>query len=144
VSHAREYNKSWNYYDGMSDDDVEADVRNDTIWQRSTWRLGTNGSANFESTVCFNSIHDPFDILYNMQPKSGHHSSNEIIYSSEQARALTIFGLDRPGDATNIKQRYKELVKRHHPDANRLGMNSDEKIKDVNKAYEILIDFIAS
>jgi len=144
VSHAREYNKSWNYCDGMSDDDVEADVRKDTVWQRPTWRLGTNGPANLEFTVNINSIHDPFDILHNTRPKAGPHTSNENIYSSEQVRALAIFGLERPGDAANIKQRYKELVKRFHPDAKGLGESSDEKIKDVNQAYKTLLDFIAS
>ena len=142
ISHAREYNKSWNYYEGMSDDDVEADVRKDTVWQRPTWRLGTNDPANLESAVNFNSIHDPFDILHNMRPKFDTHSANEIIYSSEQFRALAIFGLERPGNISNIKQRYKELVKRYHPDAKGLDGNSDEKIKDVNQAYKILIDFL--
>jgi len=142
ISHAREYNKSWNYYEGMSDDDVEADVRKDTVWQRPTWRLGTNDPANLESAVNFNSIHDPFDILHNMRPKVGAHSAKETIYSSEQFRALAIFGLERPGNISNIKQRYKELVKRYHPDAKGLDANSDEKIKDVNQAYKILIDFL--
>jgi hypothetical protein len=144
VSHAREYNKSWNYYNGMNDDDVEADVRKDTVWQRPTWRLGTNNSGNLESAVNLNSIHDPFDVLHNARLKAGLHSLNETIYSSEQVRALAIFGLKRPGNAANIKQRYKELVKRYHPDTKGLDVNSDEIIKDVNQAYKILTDFITS
>lgn len=141
--HAREYNRSWNYYDGMSDDEVEADVRKDTVWQRPSWRLGTNDPANLESAVNFNSIHDPFDILQNTRPTGGGSPSRDAVYSSEQTRALAIFGLDRPGDAANIKQRYKELVKRYHPDAKGVDANSDEKIKDVNQAYKVLMDFIA-
>ena len=144
MPHAREYNKSWNYYDGMSDDDVEADVRKDTVWQRPTWRLGTNGSKNSETMVNFNSIHDHFDVLYNSRLKTTPHSSNEAVYNSEQAHALTIFGLERPGDAKNIKQRYKKLVKQYHPDAKGLDEKSDDKIKDVNQAYKVLIDFITS
>lgn len=143
-AHAREYNRSWNYYDGMSDDDVEADVRKDTVWQRPSWRLGTNGPLNLESAVNYNSIHDPFDILQNTQPKFDFHTSNKSIYSSEQARALAIFGLERPGDAANIKQRYKKLVKRYHPDTKGLHVSSDEKIKDVNQAYKTLLDFVTS
>ena len=142
ISHAREYNKSWNYYEGMSDDDVEEDVRKDTVWQRPTWRLGTNDATNLGSVLNFNSIHDSFDVLHNMRPNVGTHSANEPIYSSEQFRALAIFGLERPGNISNIKQRYKELVKRYHPDAKGLDANSDEKIKDVNQAYKILIDFL--
>jgi len=144
ISHARDYNKSWNYYDGMSDDDVEADVRKDTVWQRPTWRLGTNGPQNLEYAIKFNSIHDSFNILHNTRPRVDPHKSNERIYSSEQARALDVFGLEQPGNSANIKQRYKELVKRYHPDAKGLEKNSDEKIRDVNQAYKILIDLVAS
>jgi hypothetical protein len=143
-NHARDYNKSWNYYDGMSDCDVEADIRNDTVWQRPTWRLGTNGSENLETMVNFDSIHDRFDVLYNSRPKINSHSANETIYNSEQIHALAIFGLERPGDTESIKQRYKKLVKQYHPDTKGLEENSDEKIKDVNQAYKILIDYTTS
>ena len=71
-------------------------------------------------------------------------STSDAVYSSEQTRALAIFGLDRPGDAVSIKQRYKELVKRYHPDAKGADASSDEKIKDVNQAYKVLMDFIGS
>ncbi len=144
MSHVREYNKSWNYYNGMSDDDVEADVREDTVWQRPTWRLGTNGPINLESAINVNSIHDPFDILHNTKSKAGTHPTNKNIYSSELVHALAVFGLKQPGNAPNIKQRYKELVKRYHPDANGLDVDTDEKIKDVNQAYKILIDFFTT
>jgi hypothetical protein len=141
--HAREYNNSWNYYDGMSDEDVEKDVRKDTVWQRPTWRLGTNGPINLEFAINFNSIHDPYDILHNTRPKVDPHSSNKKIYSSEQTHALTVFGLEQPGDAANIKKRYKKLVKRYHPDAKGSGIKFDEKIRDVNQAYKVLIDFVS-
>ena len=144
IIHAREYNRTWNYYDGMSDDEVEADVRKDTVWQRPSWRLGANDTANLESAINFNSIHDPFDILHNARPTGNSSSSSDAVYSSEQTRALAIFGLDRPGDAVSIKQRYKELVKRYHPDAKGADASSDEKIKDVNQAYKVLMDFIGS
>ena len=144
IIHARKYNRSWNYYDGMSDDEVEADVRRDTVWQRPSWRLGANETANLESAINLNSIHDPFDILHKARSTGDNSSSSDIKYSSDQTRALAIFGLDRPGDAVSIKQRYKELVKRYHPDAKGADASSDEKIKDVNQAYKILMDFIGS
>ena len=35
--HAREYNRAWNYYAGMSAEEIERERRRDTIWQRPTW-----------------------------------------------------------------------------------------------------------
>src|SRR5215470_19470132 len=40
LEHVRAYNSAWNYYAGMSDREVEAEIRSDTVWQRPSWRLG--------------------------------------------------------------------------------------------------------
>src|SRR3546814_20080544 len=42
LDHVREYNKSWNYYSGLSDNEVERMIRYDTVWQRPTWPMGVN------------------------------------------------------------------------------------------------------
>ena len=46
LDHVRRYNAGWNYYDGMTDAEVEADVRRDTVWHRPSWPLGgKNGNG---------------------------------------------------------------------------------------------------
>ncbi len=40
LEHVRAYNLAWNYYAGMTQADVEAEIRRDTVWQRPSWRLG--------------------------------------------------------------------------------------------------------
>src|ERR1051325_3900540 len=40
LEHVRAYNLAWNYYAGMSDSEIEAEIRRDTVWQRPSWRLG--------------------------------------------------------------------------------------------------------
>ncbi|MEK7245540.1 MAG: hypothetical protein AAB223_05935, partial [Pseudomonadota bacterium] len=46
LDHVKAYNTSWNYYAGMTEAEVEADLRHDTVWQRPSWRWGTGGAAN--------------------------------------------------------------------------------------------------
>jgi hypothetical protein len=41
LQHVREYNAAWNYYAGMSDDEVEADIRRDPGWPRPSWPLAS-------------------------------------------------------------------------------------------------------
>lgn len=139
--HAREYNRSWNYYEGMTDEQVEADVRQDTVWHRPTWRIGATEPGQSDFSVNYEHIHDPFDILKNAHIGGSSSRPAEPGISPEQQRALTIFEIDRPGDIDSIKHRYKELVKRYHPDAKGATSGSDEKMKDVNEAYKILVDF---
>jgi hypothetical protein len=40
LDHVRAYNAAWNFYAGMSVAEIEAEIRNDTVWQRPTWPLG--------------------------------------------------------------------------------------------------------
>ena len=37
--------QSWNYYEGMDDAAVEAELRNDVVWRRKTWPLGTRAAV---------------------------------------------------------------------------------------------------
>jgi len=142
IFHAREYNRSWNYYAGMSDEEVEADVRQDTVWQRPTWRIGRNDPGGPDYTVHGEFIHDPFDLLKQTHTSSASRPMDPG-YTAEQRRALIIFNMERPGDVDSIKQRYKELVKQYHPDTKSATARSDEKIKDVNEAYKILMAFVS-
>src|SRR6476661_4464641 len=40
LDHIREYNKTWDYFAGMSQAEIEAHVRRDIIGWRPTWPLG--------------------------------------------------------------------------------------------------------
>src|SRR5258708_32746139 len=48
LDHVRAYNAAWNYYAGMSEAEIEAEIRSDTVWQRPTWPLGSRIGARFE------------------------------------------------------------------------------------------------
>ncbi len=149
--HAREYNKSWNYYEGMSDDEVEADVRRDTVWRRPTWRLGSNNLLGAEyGGFDPSQLDDPLGIFEERDPRN-HQSNTEYFPAAtpEQRNALAVFSIEGPITAASVKQRYKELVKRYHPDAAGQGGQSDagasdDKIKEVNQAYRVLLEFLAA
>ena len=68
--------------------------------------------------------------------------------TSDQRSAIETLGLSFPISANSAKMRYKALVKLYHPDANKNlepgVIASDEKIKAINQAYKVVIDFLAS
>jgi len=138
--HIRKYNKSWNYYDGMNDAQVEADRRRDTVWRRPSWKLGMNAaSLDPDHTI------DPFEILGERND-----TRNPTSYpvrppiSKEEEKAYKTLDIEYPASARDIKARYKELVKKHHPDANKGSKKSEEKIKKINQAYQLLQNSINS
>ncbi len=58
--------------------------------------------------------------------------------------ALRVMGFDAPVNLTELKSRYKELVKKLHPDANGGDKAAEDKLKDINQAYATLKSFLAT
>ena len=148
LDHIRQYNKSWNYYDGMDDFEVEADKRHDTVWNRPTWKIGDpeSVSANAYNRYSFNTenLNDPFGVFGEngpaaQNPYETEGSGGTQILTTEQKTATIVFDLEIPFDEADVKSRYKELVKRHHPDAAGSNKASEEKIRQINEAYAILL-----
>ena len=52
--------------------------------------------------------------------------------------ALGVLELSWPLTRADVKSRYKELVKIHHPDANGGAREAEEKLKEINAAYSTL------
>ena len=50
----------------------------------------------------------------------------------------SVLGVPKNANDTDIKKAYRKLAKRYHPDKNK--DSSEEKMAQINKAYEILSD----
>ena len=113
LDHVRAYNAAWNYYAGMSMDEIEQEIRHDTVWQRPTWPFGTRlyrYAARFKDSGLFG-FEDEAEPGRNGNGAKHHHHP-----ASPEARALAVFDLEPPVSLPGLKTRYKELVKLHHPD----------------------------
>ena len=144
LEHAREYNRAWNYYDGMSDQEVEADMRRDIVWHRPTWPLGNSPETLDPNGLGFSGFDDPLGIF---EGQNGHRFSSaearDLGLDAEQRHAMAVLGVEGPFNVEIVKTRYKALVKRHHPDANGDDGASDDKIKEINQAYQVVMEFLA-
>jgi len=54
-----------------------------------------------------------------------------------------VLGLGESATLREIKGAYRELTKKHHPDLSRKN-KSGEKMKEINKAYKLLMDYCES
>jgi hypothetical protein len=141
LEHIRPYNKAWNFYEGMTDDQVEACVRSDTTWNRPTWPLGASNGAksNTGRGRRIEDFDDPFGIFDGVPRRE----VNKTRRTAKERRALSILELEDPIDAATVKARYKALVKQHHPDANGGDKASEEKFKEITIAYETVMASIS-
>ena len=138
LEHVRAYNLAWNYYAGMSQPEVEAEIRRDTVWQRPSWRLGERHGPGPR-------IHDAFG-FYGGRGQDRAHRANGNGHARDAAaraasaseQALAVFDMEPPFTAVRLKARYKVLVKEHHPDAHGGDKAAEEKLKIINQAYATL------
>lgn len=139
LDHIRAYNANWNFHAGLGPDVIESELRSAATWDRPTWKLGALGQGRArwrEATV-----HDPFDFAQGTDFSAKAQGDAWAIrhgLTAEHRRAMKTLGLEAPLTAAELKTRYKELVKRHHPDAHRGAKNDDDRMKAINAAYAML------
>lgn len=141
MGHVRAYNARWNFYAGLNQQEIEKQIRADTTWWRPTWPLGgQNGRRGIPSDgpiLDFGVFgHDEWD--QERIRSNGEEPGWRPRPGSEESEALAILNLDAPVTRDDIKSRYKDLVKRHHPDANGGNKEAEERLKVINRAYSVL------
>lgn len=134
LDHIRLVNASWNYYDGMDDQEVEADIRRDTVWRRPSWNFGVGkggrGGAAFRLADGFGLFDDTG------KTHDGPHAHGPL---SEAEKAMVVLDLHPPVTVVEVKTRYKELVKLNHPDAHGGDKGCEERLKLINQAYATIM-----
>jgi hypothetical protein len=144
LDHVREYNNSYNFFAGMSEDAV-AEYQKDAITgHRPTWKMGSLGGrrgrpGNYRTEGW--AAEDPFSLFGETTGGSSGHArptaeGRKIL--NAQRRALDVLGLEADAKRADIKARFKVLVKRHHPDANGGDRGSEDQLRDIIAAYNYL------
>jgi hypothetical protein len=139
LDHVREYNNSYNYFNGMTDEAVARYLKDATVGHRPTWSMGVaRGAKGFRAGAQSPGADGaaPGGIHARAGKKSYKPSASRC--SPVTLRALEALGLDESASSELIKARYKELVKRHHPDANGGDRSCEEKLREIIHAYKTL------
>ncbi|MEX1035476.1 MAG: J domain-containing protein [Sneathiella sp.] len=135
LAHIREFNKSWNFFDGMSAEEVLRYKDEDITGHRPTWKLGTR-TASRQREYRFN---DPFDFRDDMGTEEGSSTSNSAnakpTMDPKEREALAVLNLKPGCSLDEIKRRHKELAKKYHPDIRGGDKKAEEILKNINQAY---------
>ncbi|MEM7618116.1 MAG: J domain-containing protein [Pseudomonadota bacterium] len=139
--HIGEYNRAWNFFEGMNSQEVEDHILQSMFGDRPTWRYDMPGMAeeNLRKKAWeFYGKGESPDEQASRAWQEYEKNKNEISRHSPEFEALSIFGLEPPLDIEAIKLRYKELAKKYHPDVNQNDPKAEERLKQVNMAYTVL------
>jgi hypothetical protein len=139
-THLREHNAQWDYFAGMSHEDIQRFCLDAITGHRPTWPLGKRAAASPKDNG------EPGRADHaNYQFEDGFAVFEEAAVPAEPRRrlrltkgqldALATLNLEENASLQEIKARYKELVKRFHPDANGGNRATEERLRQVIKAY---------
>ena len=144
LEHIRQYNRASNYFEGMDDGEIENQVRRDTVWERPTWPFAGRQARAFAE----GRFSDPLGTFSEGDREPRRREDREekekaryrpsLNGKTPEERALAVLEIEPPITVDRIKARYKELVKRHHPDTNGGDKHAEERLKKINEAYATL------
>ena len=142
IEHVRTYNATYNYFDGMSDRDVETYIKESATGHRPTWKMGANPEAPGVKSAQArgdSAPHDPHGFMAERaKRRSGAANEQRRQLRPLERKSLAALDLGTDADKVSIKARFKELVKLHHPDANGGDKRSEEKLREIIQAYNYL------
>ena len=150
LDHVRAYNHAYNFFAGMSPDDIARFQKEAVIGHRPTWKMGMNGgrpssrshSSRFRPE--FSGAADPFGVFREFgaaggtRADFGRRTSEARTVRNAERKALDALGLEAEASSQDVKTRFKELVKRHHPDANGGDRSSEDRLREIIQAYKYL------
>lgn len=151
LDHARAYNQSYNFFSGMSDEDLRAFEQDAKVGHRPTWSMGRNGPASAETRSRSArgaragrrgwagefAFEDAFGVFGEDASGRADPSPRRELKKVER-RSLEAMNLGAGARGDEIKARYKELVKRLHPDANGGDRSTEDKLREIIQAYNHL------
>tara|TARA_B100000029_G_scaffold465508_1_gene500221 strand:- start:205 stop:723 length:519 start_codon:yes stop_codon:yes gene_type:complete len=131
--HIKLFNSNWNYFEGMTQNEIEDFVKSDLTWHRPTQQFGS--SDNFFNILWNNALNDKFNFFKEEKATNG--LKNRKLTERDKD-AFAIMGLDLNADWSMIKKKFKTLVKKFHPDKNSGNRQFEDKLKKITLAYNHL------
>lgn len=139
LEHVREYNQSYNYFAGMTDEAVARYQKDAMVGHRPTWSMGVKSAAaqHTGGTDEF-VLEDPLGIFRAAAHARRPAPEPQSRLGPVARKALDALGLHETADPAAIKARYKQLVKQFHPDANGGDRSLEGRLQEIIKAYNTL------
>lgn len=144
MAHAAEYNRSWNFFAGLSDAEVRRRQQDELMtggrptWDLKASRMSREAAAFAGKLGTAQGYRDPFNVFGGGGPSARKVQPEGRKLGKIERNALADLDLDAEADATKIRTRYTELVRRLHPDANGGDRAGEQRLQRVIKAYQSL------
>ena len=130
LKHVKEFNQNWNYFAGMTDQQVVDFLKSDMTWHKQTQSF--NSSDNFFKILWNNALNDEINSSY-FKIENGH--LNKFKFDSNDIKAFSVLGISVGLKWKKVQEKFKKLVKKFHPDMNAGNKKYEDKLKVITLAY---------
>jgi len=155
ISHVRQYNQKYNFFANEGKDKIDDMVRQAAkTGERPTWAMGANKHARSgpkpkasvsgrphsftAEDLAKSRSTDPLNLFARLaknQGRVGPGEERQIKMTTADRRAMETLGLKGQPKTDEVKRAYKDLVKKHHPDANGGDRGSEDRLRAIISAY---------
>ncbi len=147
LDHVREFNAGYDFFKGMSADEIYAAQSPVAGWQTETRAF--RPTAGIGDGPRWADFADPLDAIgaraANIRRKAEGRAAEQrqaaaaaFRFTAREQAALSVLGLSADDDRTKLRRRYSELVRRYHPDRNGGDRRHEGRLQRVVEAYQVL------
>jgi DnaJ-domain-containing protein 1 len=135
LEHVRAFNARYNFFDGMTVDEIHMAQRPYAGWERETRAFSGTGDRGPR----WADFADPLDaIAARLRAERGPERQDGKPLSPQDRANLKVLGLQADADRMALRKRYSELVRRYHPDRNGGDRSHEAALQAVIAAYQQL------
>jgi hypothetical protein len=134
LDHVREHNAKYNFFDGMSAEEISDAQSPLAGWERPSRKFAANGA---DPPPTWSDFSDPLDAIATRFRRI-REPGGASRFSKPERRALSVLGLGDDADRHQLRQRYSGLVRRYHPDKNGGDRAHEGRLVEVIEAYQLL------
>lgn len=134
LDHVREHNARYNFFDGMSPDEISRAQSPIAGWERASRPFAHVGG---DPPPAWSDFADPLDAI-GARFATRRESPITSRFNRAERRALSILGLGEDAELIAVRRKYSRLVRRFHPDKNGGDRSHEKRLGEVIEAYQTL------
>lgn len=134
LDHVREFNSGYNYFQGMSPDEIQAAQNPYGGWDRETRAFATGGADRPPRWADFTDPLDAIGARFRRASAEGPRADGRLLSESDR-KSLRVLGLGTDADRRALRRRYADLLHRYHPDRNGGDRSHEKALQAVIDAY---------
>ena len=133
LDHVREHNAKYNFFEGMSPEEITEAQTPYAGWERSTRAFAHAGA---DPAPAWSDFSDPLDAISARFGRTTREDASR--FTRAERRALSVLGLGEDADLKAVRGSYSKLVRRFHPDRNGGDRSHERQLGEVIEAYQTL------